>query len=226
MSTTTMSKAGTVRIWDLPTRLFHWALAFSVIGAYITVKMGNMDWHIRLGEWVFCLILFRILWGFIGPHYARFSQFLKGPGTILTYLKSGKKVFGHNPLGAWSVIALLALFGFQAVTGLYTGDGYFYQGPLYSIGRGIRKTMTSWHSQTEIYMIILFVLHVGAVFFYKFFKKDNLITPMITGKAQLTKDAPADLVNVEQTGGMWIRFAIAFGIAVLVTYYISNGLSF
>ena len=86
--------------------------------------------------------------------------------------------------------------------------------------------MTSWHSQTEIYMIILFVLHVGAVFFYKFFKKDNLITPMITGKAQLTKDAPADLVNVEQTGGMWIRFAIAFGIAVLVTYYISNGLSF
>ncbi|CAM5210535.1 hypothetical protein OURE66S_01663 [Oligella ureolytica] len=123
------------------------------------------------------------------------------------------------------MIALLALFGFQAVTGLYTGDGYFYQGPLYSIGRGVRDTMTSWHHQMEIWMILLFVLHVGAVFFYKFFKKDNLLTPMITGKASLAGDA-IDIVNVQQTLAMWIRFIIALGIAVLVTYYISNGLAF
>ena len=225
MNMANLSGSQTVRIWDLPTRLFHWALAFSVIGAFITVKMGNMDWHIRLGEWVFCLILFRIIWGLIGPHYARFSQFIKGPKSIATYLKDGKKVYGHNPLGAISVIALLALFGFQAVTGLYTGDGYFYQGPLYSIGRGVRDTMTSWHHQMEIWMILLFVLHVGAVFFYKFFKKDNLLTPMITGKASLAGDA-IDIVNVQQTLAMWIRFIIALGIAVLVTYYISNGLAF
>ena len=225
MNMANLSGSQTVRIWDLPTRLFHWALAFSVIGAFITVKMGNMDWHIRLGEWVFCLILFRIIWGFIGPHYARFSQFIKGPKSIATYLKDGKKVYGHNPLGALSVIALLALFGFQAVTGLYTGDGYFYQGPLYSIGRGVRDTMTSWHHQMEIWMILLFVLHVGAVFFYKFFKKDNLLTPMITGKASLAGDA-IGVVNVQQTLAMWIRFIIALGIAVLVTYYISNGLAF
>ena len=225
MNMANLSGSQTVRIWDLPTRLFHWALVFSVIGAFITVKMGNMDWHIRLGEWVFCLILFRIIWGLIGPHYARFSQFIKGPKSIATYLKDGKKVYGHNPLGALSVIALLALFGFQAVTGLYTGDGYFYQGPLYSIGRGVRDTMTSWHHQMEIWMILLFVLHVGAVFFYKFFKKDNLLTPMITGKASLAGDA-IDIVNVQQTLAMWIRFIIALGIAVLVTYYISNGLAF
>ncbi|HZJ98310.1 MAG: cytochrome B [Alcaligenaceae bacterium] len=225
MNMANLSGSQTVRIWDLPTRLFHWALVFSVIGAFITVKMGNMDWHIRLGEWVFCLILFRIIWGLIGPHYARFSQFIKGPKSIATYLKDGKKVYGHNPLGAISVIALLALFGFQAVTGLYTGDGYFYQGPLYSIGRGVRDTMTSWHHQMEIWMILLFVLHVGAVFFYKFFKKDNLLTPMITGKASLAGDA-IDIVNVQQTLAMWIRFIIALGIAVLVTYYISNGLAF
>ena len=225
MNMANLSGSQTVRIWDLPTRLFHWALVFSVIGAFITVKMGNMDWHIRLGEWVFCLILFRIIWGLIGPHYARFSQFIKGPISIATYLKDGKKVYGHNPLGAISVIALLALFGFQAVTGLYTGDGYFYQGPLYSIGRGVRDTMTSWHHQMEIWMILLFVLHVGAVFFYKFFKKDNLLTPMITGKASLAGDA-IDIVNVQQTLAMWIRFIIALGIAVLVTYYISNGLAF
>ena len=225
MNMANLSGSQTVRIWDLPTRLFHWALVFSVIGAFITVKMGNMDWHVRLGEWVFCLILFRIIWGLIGPHYARFSQFIKGPKSIATYLKDGKKVYGHNPLGAISVIALLALFGFQAVTGLYTGDGYFYQGPLYSIGRGVRDTMTSWHHQMEIWMILLFVLHVGAVFFYKFFKKDNLLTPMITGKASLAGDA-IDIVNVQQTLAMWIRFIIALGIAVLVTYYISNGLAF
>ena len=225
MNMANLSGSQTVRIWDLPTRLFHWALVFSVIGAFITVKMGNMDWHVRLGEWVFCLILFRIIWGLIGPHYARFSQFIKGPKSIATYLKDGKKVYGHNPLGALSVIALLALFGFQAVTGLYTGDGYFYQGPLYIIGRGVRDTMTSWHHQMEIWMILLFVLHVGAVFFYKFFKKDNLLTPMITGKASLAGDA-IDIVNVQQTLAMWIRFIIALGIAVLVTYYISNGLAF
>ena len=225
MNMANLSGSQTVRIWDLPTRLFHWALAFSVIGAFITVKMGNMDWHIRLGEWVFCLILFRIIWGFIGPHYARFSQFIKGPKSIATYLKDGKKVYGHNPLGALSVIALLALFGFQAVTGLYTGDGYFYQGPLYSIGRGVRDTMTSWHHQMEIWMILLFVLHVGAVFFYKFFKKDNLLTPMITGKASLAGDA-IGVVNVQQTLAMWIRFIVALGVATLVTYYISNGLAF
>lgn len=219
------SELRTGRIWDLPARLFHWSLAASVIGAFITIKMGNMDWHLRFGEWVFCLILFRIIWGFVGPYYARFSQFIKGPSAIINYLKNSKKVYGHNPLGALSVIALLALFGFQAVTGLYTGDGYFYQGPLYSVGRGIRDTMTSWHHQTEIWMILLFVLHVGAVFYYKFFKKDNLLTPMISGKAPLDNNAD-EVVSVEQSANMWIRFIIAFGIAVLVTYYISNGLSF
>ncbi|NLA52064.1 MAG: cytochrome B [Alcaligenaceae bacterium] len=225
MNLANRSELRTARIWDLPTRLFHWSLAASVIGAFITIKMGNMDWHLRFGEWVFCLILFRIIWGFVGPYYARFSQFIKGPSAIINYLKNSKKVYGHNPLGALSVIALLALFGFQAVTGLYTGDGYFYQGPLYSVGRGIRDTMTSWHHQTEIWMILLFVLHVGAVFYYKFFKKDNLLTPMISGKAPLDNNAD-EVVSVEQSANMWIRFIIAFGIAVLVTYYISNGLSF
>lgn len=227
MNKTNNSGLRAVRIWDLPTRLFHWALALSVIGAFVSVKMGNMEWHIRLGEWVFCLILFRIIWGFIGPYYARFSQFIKGPSSIIEYLKGGKKVYGHNPLGAWAVIALLALFAFQAVTGLYTGDGYFYQGPLYSIGRGIRDTFTSWHTAgtTENLMILLFVLHIAAVFFYKLFKKDNLITPMITGKTPLP-DHITGVVNVQQSSAMWLRFMIALGIAVLLTYYISNGLSF
>ncbi|MDO5667755.1 MAG: cytochrome b/b6 domain-containing protein [Alcaligenaceae bacterium] len=215
-----------VRIWDLPVRLFHWALVICVVAALITVKTGNMEWHLRLGLWVVCLIIFRILWGFTGTYYARFTQFIKGPGAIIEYLKSGQKVFGHNPLGALSVIALLGLFGFQAVTGLFTGDGYFYQGPLYTVGRSIRDTMGSLHHSTEPLMILFVVVHVAAIFYYKIFKKDNLITPMITGKAELTNEVPTAAVHVEQTPGMWIRFVITFGIAVLITYYISNGLSF
>lgn len=215
-----------VRIWDLPLRLFHWALVICVIGAFITVKTGNMEWHLRLGLWVVCLILFRILWGFSGTYYARFAQFVKGPGAIIDYLKSGQKVFGHNPLGALSVIILLGLFGFQAVTGLFTGDGYFYQGPLYTVGRSIRDTMSFLHRSTEPLMILVVVVHVVAILFYKFVKKDNLITPMITGKAKLSNDVPTAAVHVEQTLGMWLRFVITFGIAVLITYYISNGLSF
>lgn len=226
MLTPSASEIRQVRIWDLPLRLFHWALVICVIGAFIAVKTGNMEWHLRLGLWVVCLIIFRILWGFTGTYYARFTQFIKGPGAIIDYLKSGQKVFGHNPLGALSVIALLGLFGLQAFTGLFTGDGYFYQGPLYSLGRSIRSTMGSIHHSTEIFMILLVVLHVGAILFYKFFKKDNLITPMITGKAKLTNDVPTAAVHVEQTPGMWVRFIITFGIAVLITYYISNGLAF
>lgn len=225
MSTIHVPTTKSVRIWDLPTRLFHWALVASVVGAYITVKTGNMDWHLRFGKWVFCLLLFRVLWGFVGPHYARFFQFIKGPGAIINYLKSGKKVYGHNPLGALSVIALIGLFGFQVVTGLYTGDGYFYQGPLYSMGRGIRKAMTDWHHQTEIYMILLVALHVTTVFFYAFFKKDNLIRPMITGKTELQDNSTA-VIHVEQSITMWRRFIIVAAIALLVTYYVFNGLSF
>ncbi|NLA88628.1 MAG: cytochrome B [Alcaligenaceae bacterium] len=215
-----------VLIWDLPTRLFHWALVVCVFGALIATKSGYMEWHMRFGLWAFCLILFRIIWGFTGTYYVRFTQFIKGPGAIFDYLKSGHKVFGHNPLGALSVIALLGLFGFQAVSGLFTGDGYLYQGPLYSIGRSVRDFMTSMHHKTEPFMIGLVVIHVGAILFYKFFKKDNLVTPMITGKMKLSDDVPTAAVHVVQSPGMWARFIISFGIAVLITYYISNGLSF
>ncbi|WP_432785349.1 hypothetical protein AAEX37_02202 [Oligella sp. MSHR50489EDL] len=226
MLTPSVTEVRRVRIWDLPLRLFHWSLVACVIGAFITVKTGNMEWHMRLGLWTLCLIIFRIIWGFSGTYYARFTQFIKGPGAIIDYLKGSKKSFGHNPLGALSVLALLGLFGLQVVSGLFTGDGYLYQGPLYSIGRSVRDTMGSIHHATEPLMILLVVLHVAAVLFYKFVKKDDLITPMITGKAKLSNDVPTAAVQVEQSIGMWIRFMISFGIAVLITYYISKGLSF
>ncbi|SUA54692.1 cytochrome b/b6 domain-containing protein [Oligella urethralis] len=227
MLTPSATEVRRIRIWDLPLRLFHWSFAACVIGAFITVKTGNMEWHLRLGLAALCLIIFRILWGFSGTYYARFTQFIKGPTAIIDYLKSGQKVFGHNPLGALSVLALLGLFGLQVVSGLFTGDGYFYQGPLYRLAaKDIRELMAKIHHSTELLMILLVVLHVGAVLFYRFIKKQNLITPMITGQAQLSNDVPTAAVHVEQGLSMWLRFVLSFGIAVLITYYIANGLSF
>lgn len=225
MNTSQLTQSHKVMVWDLPTRLFHWAFAFCVIAAYVTVKMNEMDLHLLFGELVFGLVIFRLIWGIIGPHYARFTQFIKGPKAIIDYLKSGKKIYGHNPLGALSVIALLGVFAFQAVTGLYTGDGYLYQGPLYSIGREIRRTMTSWHRSTDTLMVIIVVLHLAAILYYRFIKKDNLVTPMITGNMKREDNDPA-VVSVKHNGSLWIRFIIAAAIAIIATYYVSNGLSF
>jgi cytochrome b len=102
-----------IRIWDLPTRLFHWALVACIIGAFVTVKLGGlyMDWHARFGAAILGLIVFRLIWGFVGPRYARFTQFVRGPRAILAYLRGAAAPAGHNPLGALSVIALIAVIG-------------------------------------------------------------------------------------------------------------------
>lgn len=125
-----------IRIWDLPTRLFHWSLATSVIGAIVTVKLGGlwMDWHLRFGVAALALVTFRLIWGLIGPRYARFSQFVVNPTKTLQYLKNDShrmpRQAGHSPLAAWSVIALLCLIAYQAVTGLFANDDIMVQGPL------------------------------------------------------------------------------------------------
>src|SRR5690606_20858784 len=129
-----MPSASRVRIWDLPTRLFHWLFAASVIGAFVTVKVGGlwMDYHPRFGYTALGLLIFRLLWGLVGPRYARFSQFVKGPAATLRYLRAPRRMAGHNPLGAWSVLALLLAVGVQTTTGLFATDGIFTEGPLAS----------------------------------------------------------------------------------------------
>ena len=112
-----------VRIWDLPTRLFHWLLAACVIGLVVTAKVGGeaMNWHLRLGYAVFGLLVFRLLWGLVGGHWSRFASFVPTPGRLARYLggrASAADTAGHNPLGALSVLAMLAVLGLQVATGL------------------------------------------------------------------------------------------------------------
>ncbi|MCK0106539.1 cytochrome b/b6 domain-containing protein [Marinobacter sp. S0848L] len=209
-----------IRLWDLPTRLFHWLLLLAVTGAVVTIKTGMPEWHSRFGLFVVGLLSFRIAWGFLGSTYARFSSFVRGPSAVLRYLRGQWQGVGHNPLGALSVLALLALFGFQAVTGLFANDEISFQGPLYPlISSGWSDTLSSWHRLTEWYLYGLVALHVLAVVWYTKVKKDNLVTPMITGK----KRVPPGLASDAKGGGV-VAFLVSLVLAAGVVLGASGSL--
>jgi cytochrome b len=177
----------TIRIWDLPTRIFHAALALSVFGAIVTVKLGDawMDWHVRLGIITLALIVFRIIWGLIGPRYVRFSQFVQSPAMVWRYLStrpvSKQKTAGHNPLGAWSVVAMLLVLGAQASTGLFADDEILTQGPLVQfVSESTSSLLTGLHQWNETLVYIVVGLHLLAILIYTL-KGEHLIEPMVTG---------------------------------------------
>jgi cytochrome b len=180
----------TIRIWDLPTRVFHWLFAASVIGAVVTVKVGGswMDWHMPLGITALMLLAFRLIWGFTGSRYARFANFVRSPKQTLAYLRSAHQndPAGHNPLGAWSVLALLLVVGIQAFTGLFTTDDILTQGPLNAFVSGqVANVMSSIHRFNETPLFILVGLHLVAITVYAIRGK-RLVPAMITG------DKPSD----------------------------------
>ena len=173
------------RIWDLPTRLFHWALAALVVFSLVTAKLGGlwMDWHMRSGYAVLALVLFRLLWGFAGSHYARFETFVRGPRAILAYL-TGKSRHGagHNPLGALSVLALLAMLLVQASAGLFANDDIFTEGPLAKFVSAAASTqLTRLHKQGETVLYVLVGLHVVAVVYYTVYRSEPLLRTMLRG---------------------------------------------
>lgn len=203
-----------IRVWDAPTRLFHWALVACVAGAYASVKAGGlwMDWHVRFGTVTFGLILFRLLWGFVGPHYARFAQFVRGPRAIWQQLQghvSGHA--GHSPLGALSVIAMLTLLAFQTITGLFANDDIFTSGPLAYISSDWSAQLTRLHKLSEWPLIILLGTHIAAILWYRAVRQNDLITPMVTGNATLSGTHPAP-----RTRDDWVVWLTALAIAVAV----------
>jgi cytochrome b len=179
------SSKTSIRIWDLPTRLFHWLFAASVIGAIVTVKVGGswMDWHLPFGISALVLLSFRLIWGFTGSRYARFENFVRSPLQTLAYLrkKHTAQTPGHNPLGAWSVMALLLVVGIQAFTGLFTTDDILVQGPLNQFVSGeVASVMSSIHRFNEKPLFILIALHLLAILIYAI-RGERLVPPMITG---------------------------------------------
>lgn len=174
------------RIWDLPTRLFHWSLAAAVVGLLVTGLDGIMEWHFRLGYCVLALLLFRLVWGFVGGRWSRFSAFLYSPGSISAYLRGRAHpdhLIGHSPLGALSVFALLGLLAAQVATGLVSDDEISASGPLTRfVPASVVDTASFWHTVPGKWIVITLVsLHVLAVLFYVVVKRRRLVRPMITG---------------------------------------------
>jgi cytochrome b len=189
-----------VRVWDLPIRLFHWALAILIATSIITQKIGGnaMEWHFLSGYAVLALVAFRIVWGLVGTRYARFSDFIYAPSTIAAYLLDTKnslkeKYHGHNPLGSLSVFALLGMILAQALSGLFANDDIASEGPLVKfISKEFSDRITWFHVEVSANLIYALVgLHIAAVAYYYFRKKQNLVKPMITGDKDIGGDAPA-----------------------------------
>lgn len=180
------------RVWDLPTRVFHWALLVCIAGSFITVNIGGdwMAWHFRLGYAVLTLLLFRIVWGFVGGRWSRFASFIYAPSTILAYYRGQGKPehsVGHNPLGAGSVYALLGFLLLQVASGLFSDDDISNQGPLAKLVSNARVSLATWYHKEvgNKVLIALMLLHVGAVLFYLYRRKENLIRPMLHGDKHL-----------------------------------------
>ncbi|HST28566.1 MAG TPA: cytochrome b/b6 domain-containing protein [Rudaea sp.] len=191
------------RVWDLPTRAFHWMLAVLIALQYATGEFHFLDmrWHFWFGYATLALIAFRVLWGILGSQTSRFADFLRGPAAVWRYLRSQSSTnpqtrVGHNPLGGWSVIALLASVAVQAVSGLFASDDIDTDGPFVAhVADATVKLMTRVHHWNESVLLVLVGLHIAAVLLYLVVKRDNLIAPMLSGRKKMQDARPLRFVS-------------------------------
>lgn len=203
-----------ILVWDLPTRLFHWLLALTVLAAVVTGQIGGslMDWHGRLGLAIVGLLAFRLAWGFVGSTYARFAHFFPTPARLAAYLRGDWRGEGHTPLGAVSVLALLGLLLVQALTGLPGNDDIAFQGPFYElVGQEWSNRLTGLHHLASNALIALGLLHVAAIAYHVRIRKHDLLKPMFTGRK-----AHSDGVSARRSG--WPAFAFSLAIAFAAVY--------
>lgn len=201
------------RLWDLPTRIFHWSLVLAMIAAVISGQLGGnlIDWHGRIGLFVVGLIAFRLVWGVLGSTYARFLQFFPTPASLKAYLRGEWRGEGHNPLAALSVFGLLGLLTVQVATGLFANDDIAFTGPLFDlVDKGLSNRLTGLHHLLSNLLIALAVLHVLAIAYYGRFKKEQLLKPMITG----WKEGEGKAAR----GGGFVALIIALALAATAVY--------
>lgn len=185
-----------VRVWDLPTRLFHWSLVISVIGLIITGNVGGLwiEWHYRLGQFVLSLLLFRLAWGVFGGHWSRFANFVRGPLTTWRYWRGQTATaVGHNPLGAWSVLAFLGVLLAQVVSGLLSDDEIAFYGPWSAfVSADWVSWATHYHQNIGKFLLLaLIVLHLLALGFYTWFRHKPLLPAMLHGDKYLASTTTA-----------------------------------
>ena len=197
------TKVCLIQVWDIPTRIFHWLLVGLVIFSFITGKIGGtaMPYHEVSGFAVFSLVVFRLVWGIIGGQHSRFNDFVKGPVTVFRHAssllsKDSAPYIGHNPLGGWSIIAMLFSLLIQTGAGLFANDDILTEGPLYDL---VSKQTSDWltgiHHLNQNVLIVLVALHICAILFYLIVKRENLLKAMITGKKSWDREIYASLGN-------------------------------
>jgi cytochrome b len=211
-----------VRVWDLPTRLFHWALATCIVLGIVFVKIGGnaIQWHAYCGYTALALVLFRVIWGFVGSWHARFTNFIPNPSKLIAYLRGQVDGgLGHNPLGALSVIALLTVILIQALTGLFADDDIFFQGPFAKyVSNSTVALLTSIHRFNQYFIFALVGLHIAAISYYYFVKRENLVGPMVTGD-KLTTAAPKMTEAIDSSRQRMLALAV-FLLIILGLYFL------
>ena len=188
-----------VKVWDLPVRLFHWIITVLFVFQLVTGKIGGelMPWHKLSGYTILTLVVFRILWGFAGSTHARFASFMAGPRAtwrfaVRLFSRQAVPQLGHNPLGGWSVMAMVVTLAVQGVSGLFANDGVAHEGPLSPlVSIDVSNFMTEIHDQNLKLVAVLVAIHVLAVIFHLVVKKDELVVPMFTG----VKHVPEELLR-------------------------------
>lgn len=213
-----------VRVWDLPTRLFHWALVVCVMGLVVTGTVGGnaMIWHFRFGYSVLTMLLFRTIWGLVGGRWSRFGAFIYTPQNVINYLKGQGKPehgVGHSPIGAASVFAMLAVLLAQVGSGLLSDDEIAFAGPLTRfVSNATVSLSTHYHKHIGKWLLLaLVLLHIAAIIFY-LRRKNNLVGPMLHGDKELAVAAPPSRDDtLSRTAALLILVACA-----AVAYWVSS----
>jgi cytochrome b len=219
------AKPARQKVWDAPTRLFHWLIVGLVAFSWWTAEEHMMDWHRISGLTIVGLLVFRIWWGFMGPATARFSHFIKGPGAVFGYIpklfsRDYKAALGHNPLGALSVIAILLALIAQVGLGLFAMDtDGIESGPLARfVSYDTAEQMGDLHEDAFNILLVLIGLHIVAIAFYLIVKRINLVGPMITGSRKAGAEGPVEGIA---SAPLW-RFAVGVLLAVAVVWLIAR----
>lgn len=178
-----------IYVWDLPTRLFHWSLLALVAFQWLSGEFKDelLEFHLLGGYAILALVGFRLLWGFAGNPYARFGNFLCGVGPTLEYARKLRanttpRYLGHNPLGGWMILALLAMLALQGLTGLFASDEVMGGGPLrHLVSEQQGEILTELHEGSFNVLLALVVVHVASIVAHRKFKGEDLVRPMLTG---------------------------------------------
>ena len=207
-----------IKVWDVVTRLFHWALAIAVLMSFISIKfLHDAELHVKCGAVVMTLILFRIIWGIAGPSNARFTNFVTGIPAVISYIRLPRELkaqeTGHSPLAGWAVLALLLALATQVSTGLFADDEIYVTGPLAgTVSSDASSWATSIHYQNSDILLGLILLHLLANTFYYFILEINLVKPMIDGKKEVSS---VDVVEERPVVAV-VSLLLAIAISVFV----------